>query len=331
MSDVNGSAAAAAAAVGGPTERGRRRSRSPSQSGSGSDGSRASGSPPRARKPREERSRSRSRSPRRRRDDKERSSKSRSRSPKRKSERSHRHKRKHHRRSRSRSSSRSRSGSRDRQKSSSSSRRSHSHKSHHRRSHKRKLPRDDPAAGITESEPVGAGAVDQNKYGSRGLLNQTHFFEKAKEFQVWLAEVKGISPDASVPRGEMMEMFRDYVEDYNTCTLAHEKYYDLERYETNERARAAAGGAAAGKGGGGGRDAGSFDMLKEQQALKREAEAAKKNADLARIAMYYTSMGDERKAAIKSQQELTLRMQYAYKSGNFVEAERIKKQLEPEK
>ena len=170
--------------------------------------------------------------------------------------------------------------------------------------------------------------MDQNKFGSRGIINSTHFFEKAKEFQVWMLEVKGISPEANVPKNELLELFKDYAEDFNTCTLAHEKYYNLERYEAGERARAAAGGASSSSSAA---DAGSFDMRKEQEARKRVEQARAKEADQARMAMYYNSMDAARVQQMKSQEELLLKMQYAYRSGNIAEAQRIKDGLERDK
>ena len=146
---------------------------------------------------------------------------------------------------------------------------------------------------------------------------------------MWLAEVKGISPDANVPKHELLEFFKDYAEDYNTCTLAHEKYYDLERYEARERARAAAGDGASKASAGA--NAGAFDMLKEQEARKREEQARAKEAEQARMAMYYSTMDAERVRAMKAQQELLLKMQYAFRSGNVAEAERIKNAIERDK
>ena len=32
-----------------------------------------------------------------------------------------------------------------------------------------------------------------------------------------------------------MEVFSEYAEDYNTATMVHEKYYDLEKWEVEER------------------------------------------------------------------------------------------------
>lgn len=46
--------------------------------------------------------------------------------------------------------------------------------------------------------------------------------------------------------------------------------------------------------------------------------------------MVRQSLGGERLAAMKRQQELQQAMQYAFRAGNAAEAERIKKLLEPE-
>lgn len=47
-------------------------------------------------------------------------------------------------------------------------------------------------------------------------------FIKQREFEAWMREVKGV-PDFGGPKGAMMELFRGFMEDYNTATMPHEK------------------------------------------------------------------------------------------------------------
>jgi hypothetical protein len=51
---------------------------------------------------------------------------------------------------------------------------------------------------------------------------------------LWLSEEKKIDPEVQ-PRFMLKKLFDDYREDYNTATLAHKKYYNLEAYETAKR------------------------------------------------------------------------------------------------
>ena len=43
-------------------------------------------------------------------------------------------------------------------------------------------------------------------------------------------EVKGLDIE-SMPKFEEKNLTRDYIEDFNTSTLPHEKYYNLEVWE----------------------------------------------------------------------------------------------------
>lgn len=45
----------------------------------------------------------------------------------------------------------------------------------------------------------------------------------AQEFQAWLRDVKGVV-DAGMAKREVMELFKTYMEDFNTATLPHEKW-----------------------------------------------------------------------------------------------------------
>lgn len=36
------------------------------------------------------------------------------------------------------------------------------------------------------------------------------------------------------PRSEIARLFRDYMEDFNTATMPHEKYYDMRKFDEQE-------------------------------------------------------------------------------------------------
>ncbi|KAL6617378.1 hypothetical protein LY90DRAFT_395319 [Neocallimastix californiae] len=59
-------------------------------------------------------------------------------------------------------------------------------------------------------------------------------YSKEAEFRSWLIEVKNISFE-SLPTSGIKQYFAEYMEDYNTATLPHIKYYNLEKYEMEER------------------------------------------------------------------------------------------------
>ena len=66
------------------------------------------------------------------------------------------------------------------------------------------------------------------------MISATDVYSKAAEFYAWLGEVKGVAREA-LSRREEKEQFREFMEDFNTATLPHDKYYDLEAWARKER------------------------------------------------------------------------------------------------
>ncbi|KAH8927748.1 hypothetical protein BT69DRAFT_1307431 [Atractiella rhizophila] len=69
----------------------------------------------------------------------------------------------------------------------------------------------------------GGGGVEWGKYG---VISESDIFEKEAEFRLWLVEERFINPE-TLPKSKEKELFRTFVEDYNTATLPHSKYYSL--------------------------------------------------------------------------------------------------------
>ncbi|KZT31811.1 hypothetical protein SISSUDRAFT_994701 [Sistotremastrum suecicum HHB10207 ss-3] len=55
-------------------------------------------------------------------------------------------------------------------------------------------------------------------------------YNKEAEFRTWLMEECKINPE-TITKDQNKKRFAQYVEDYNTATLPHEKYYDMSIYE----------------------------------------------------------------------------------------------------
>ncbi|KAH7098098.1 hypothetical protein BKA62DRAFT_623042 [Auriculariales sp. MPI-PUGE-AT-0066] len=55
-------------------------------------------------------------------------------------------------------------------------------------------------------------------------------YTKDDEFSAWLLEEQKVNPE-TVSKDQTRKLFSKFVEDYNTGTLPHEKYYNLARYE----------------------------------------------------------------------------------------------------
>ena len=53
-----------------------------------------------------------------------------------------------------------------------------------------------------------------------------------------MMETKKISPD-TIGRLDSKKFFLEYMEDFNTATLPHEKYYDLDKWTAQQNARSA--------------------------------------------------------------------------------------------
>ncbi|KAK3819467.1 MAG: hypothetical protein J3R72DRAFT_406862 [Linnemannia gamsii] len=72
-------------------------------------------------------------------------------------------------------------------------------------------------------------------YGTHGILNASDMWNKESEFQAWLMEVKHLNPE-TIPQTKMKEHFLSFMEDYNTVTMPHEKFYNLSKWEERQRA-----------------------------------------------------------------------------------------------
>ncbi|KAF9404595.1 hypothetical protein BGZ94_004061 [Podila epigama] len=72
-------------------------------------------------------------------------------------------------------------------------------------------------------------------YGTFGILTAADMWNKENEFQAWLMEVKKLDPE-KIPQNQMKQHFIGFMEDYNTVTMPHEKFYNLTKWEERQRA-----------------------------------------------------------------------------------------------
>lgn len=68
------------------------------------------------------------------------------------------------------------------------------------------------------------------RWGKYGVISEADFYNKTQEFRTWLLEERKLNPEALSKDQERKE-FQVFVEDFNTATLPHEKYYHMEAYE----------------------------------------------------------------------------------------------------
>jgi hypothetical protein len=148
-------------------------------------------------------------------------------------------------------------------------------------------------------------------WGARGIIRESDLSVKQEEFLAWLAEHKGINQEALRP-WELKEHFATYVEDFNTATLPHDKYYNMATWYASdmaEKARADAKAAAAQT------DRTDFD---DEGALhkERQRQNQRKNAAVAQVmASAMAAAGSESSLVADMRQQeaakLELRAQYA--------------------
>ncbi|KAH9925705.1 hypothetical protein B0H21DRAFT_764310 [Amylocystis lapponica] len=140
-------------------------------------------------------------------------------------------------RKRGRSVSRSRSRSRSRSVSSSASS-SSEHRRHRRRKDKHKKRRSkseerekkERKREKKEKKNKKKSAAVSQQWGKYGTINETDLYNKEQEFRAWLVEERKINPE-TVTKEQTKKEFARFVEDYNTATLPHEKFYHMEAYE----------------------------------------------------------------------------------------------------
>ncbi|KAH9480570.1 hypothetical protein JR316_0007170 [Psilocybe cubensis] len=68
------------------------------------------------------------------------------------------------------------------------------------------------------------------KYGIISDIESFSIFTKGQEFHTWLVEERKTNPE-TISKEQQKKEFSRFVEDYNTATLPHEKYYNMEAYE----------------------------------------------------------------------------------------------------
>ncbi|KAG2214108.1 hypothetical protein INT46_011910 [Mucor plumbeus] len=143
----------------------------------------------------------------------------------------HRSSRHHNRHSDSRRSKRSYSVSSASSSSSSSSTSSYERRKREHRKHKKDRKHKKSKKKSKKSKPSSIG----DQWGKYGIIHEADLFTKEAEFQAWLIEVKHANVE-TLNNIKRKEMFNDFMEDYNTATMPHEKFYNLQQWERRQEA-----------------------------------------------------------------------------------------------
>eukprot|EP00775_Hariotina_reticulata_P007910 gene7910-8106_t len=163
-------------------------------------------------------------------------------------------------------------------------------------------------------------------FGKYGYIRDTDLHTKHGEFQLWCQDVKKVNVEL-LGRQEEKELFKEYMEDYNTGTLPHKKYYDLEAFERSEALKAAQARGS----GGDKRAAAAFDARADEEALRRERIEQRRQAQQDRLNDAYNLLKNtDRAKDMREQELLRAEMALAYKTGDRARAQKIFDRLQPD-
>ena len=180
---------------------------------------------------------------------------------------------------------------------------------------------------IDKSSMQKSTAVDQHEYGKFGIIKEENFFSKQREFEAYMAEVKGIPGILCENKREIMINFKSFMEDYNTATMPHDKFYDYEKWEIAEYEKK--------------RKQSSSDYIGETHEdyifndeylhkLKKQNEKKEiQNREFEKI-KFQMSLDKNRQDSMRRQTSLQTELQAAYKRGDTETVKRLEKLLTPE-
>ena len=125
-------------------------------------------------------------------------------------------------------------------------------------------------------------------------------------------------------RKEVAEYFKDFVEDYNTATMPHAKFYDYEKWEVAEHKRLREA-AARGEGG-------SINPLADEEAMRHEAMARKRAAEERLLQATKANLQNTAglREAMGRQDKLMTEMAAAHKRGDVARVKKIQDKLAPD-
>lgn len=187
---------------------------------------------------------------------------------------------------------------------------------------------DKAAAAKAAAKPTTTAALT-SQFGSHGLLRaeNPHDAElKRAEFFAWCAEVKKVASMEALARWEEAELWKTFVEDFNTATLPSEKYYDLAAWQAREDAK-----RKKGKKGGDEAPISAADdeAARRAEAKRRREEEAAERLKEAYNALKYSDAG--KKEDMKRQELLKIELQVAARTGDTEKVARLQKLLAPDK
>jgi hypothetical protein len=155
-------------------------------------------------------------------------------------------------------------------------------------------------------------------FGKYGVVKLADMPKKERSFNIWMEQVKGV-PAFSGPKWELQNYFKEYMEDFNTATLPHMKYYDYDKWEMEEYQKQKAG-----------QEEGTLAQQDEARHYQEMRDRAKTKHE-EDLAMVKSMMSKEKVDEMKHKAQMQSEMAHAFKMGDQETFQKLKRRLEPEK
>ena len=194
--------------------------------------------------------------------------------------------------------------------------RRHKKSSKHRKDTKKRRSKDSIETSTRGTSTAG------NSFGKYGIVRESDFLNNTKvkrSFEIWMAEVKGIPQGSNLAKWELSDYTKEFVEDFNTATFPHKKYYDYDKWEMEEYNRKKEESQQK-------QGAHSDEWQYREERLKKAEEKRKKEFETVK-----TMMSKEKIEEMKSQARLKAEMANAYRVGDEETRLKLQKKLEPER
>eukprot|EP00891_Asterochloris_glomerata_P006242 jgi/Astpho2/6242/e_gw1.00088.64.1_t len=164
----------------------------------------------------------------------------------------------------------------------------------------------------------------KSQFGKYGILRKSDLANKHSEFQAWAIEVKKANVEA-LPKWEEEELLAEFMEEFNTATLPHKKYYNLEVYERERAMKAAKRGAGTGDS-----EKTQFD---DEAERRRELHRERADEQAERLRDAYNQLkytAQDKVQDMREQDMLRMQMQIAYRTGDHDKASKLAERLKPD-
>ncbi|XP_053991125.1 uncharacterized protein LOC128883134 isoform X2 [Hylaeus volcanicus] len=158
---------------------------------------------------------------------------------------------------------------------------------------------------------------NKNAWGTYGVLQDCDLWVKRPEFQLWLLEIKKENLEM-LPSWKERELFREYIEDYNTCTFPHEKYYSLAAWEKKRYSDSPDSDNQV-----------SSIVFNDEELRRKEIHRLREKFKLDEQQCAYNSIrkDSEKIEAMRHQHLLQTQMKTLFRMGHIAEAEKIRDRL----